>query len=1555
MRVAHLICLTVLISHASFGSELEASDLVTEIEDADDAPASTTIEYNAVPGFALKQDATSVAGKDNAGCAAVCTAEPTCKSYSYDPKDQSCLWSVDALNFDPAFVMMTKAHHSEDPFKKYRTFQGLTYRAKGWLKVEHKSLKECEELCTASTTCEALSYREDDMLCLLSPKGVHYAPDYTYYEKIGTTSATMPITKVGGAQMASDEASNSEADAATNNAEVQALVTSEEHKLANANEEISQANEIEQKSRSAVSAEEHEMTAAEEKAQKDASEQLQKDENKFSQAQSEKMSQEESTLRLQFASAELKEKADAETTEAGRERERTEKAAADVRGHAAREAARAVAEGAEAAAARVEKAQLDEKANQAQGEIANADEKTQKANLERANAVDQVEATKEVAEKKTVAAEKEIEEKKAALEGKSDHEKEVGYKEIAESKEKATAEAQDRTIEIEQKEQQRATERAEKARESTAQDEQSNKAAIATSNTERQQDEAAKEAEDAKLTEMQKESMLANVQANSVKVQTEVAGEQQKLNAEKALSESEMTFQKNELAEQIRAKMEREAAEEVEQQRENIAREAARRVAEASKDEAERVAQDAVDNTKKKEIEEKSKVEGLEKQVADEKKLEETKTEAEKAEMDKKVQDEKTQAEKEANDIATAAKNEADGIASAAAADAKSKQDKADAEARQTETAAKELGEKQAADVADAAEQASLITTMTIKADESTFVSSGLNPGTESYQDLENQAKSSNDKADADSNAASSAQQAADEAAAAVTAAESKGKELASKSATAQAQAAQSAAQNAQLAASTASTEAATKATTGGRRLLNNRGSSLLGDTDLSKRLSKARMRAVVAMRRLLQTDATTQQIVDGATNAMQQTANAQLTAEQLSAQTSEATTKASVVASQAVNSNEATTKSSEVSTKASSNSQADAAEAETKEVQQKGDSRNAELDAKAASSSAANTAAESQASAETQQAALNAANLLPANTAYGKLPEMNEHKGYLRVQSGGPMEQSAYIKFPVSGIPGIDTIIGANLRLFKTGGGGGPAIIKLSSCTFTRNTLTYTSSETLPQATVSEGVSAEFPEESDMWASIQLKAAMIQNARANGNHLCFEVTGGPKDEPAIISSELTAKPPELKVELQAPPLTQEARAAKLAEHDALQKKLKAENDMEDHLKAKYTDEEKAKELQDKAAALPTRVNEIKAAGTKREQDETQGGAYDVLSAQKESEQTTDIVQKETEETTRIETEENAKMATELTNSGLTGAARQTLQTTLETQTTENIATLVAAMKTRVANEIKTQYMSELSAALENKKAEIATDVANQIAAATGAASTLSDTEMEAVHARVEGRVAQGMVDWKAGKLTDADAPASVHQAQAEAAGNQLTAGMTEQERANMQSKIAQDVDNALPGALQTKVDGKMTEAESQSVQGVEAKLRADAAVQLQADIARDTAGQDAATAAVTKGNLETASSDKLKSDVAMATTASGLIALKAKLQADLTEQLRPGVKAELKAKFTTAELATATKANADAAAAAGAGVDRESTRVGESGPPQTLDLAKTWTATNHQ
>merc|ERR1711871_1233100 len=208
MKAAKVVCLAVVISHASFGTELEAEDLVQLLQDP--AESTTQVSYSSVPGFALKDGATKADANDKDACLLKCTGEPTCRSASFAPKSADhasaeCYWSTESLNFDPAFVMMTKAHHSAEATKKFRTFQGLTYRAKGWLKVMGKTLDQCESLCTESKTCEALSYREEDLMCLLSPKGIHYSNAFTYYEKKGETMSTMPITKQGGAKMPSDE------------------------------------------------------------------------------------------------------------------------------------------------------------------------------------------------------------------------------------------------------------------------------------------------------------------------------------------------------------------------------------------------------------------------------------------------------------------------------------------------------------------------------------------------------------------------------------------------------------------------------------------------------------------------------------------------------------------------------------------------------------------------------------------------------------------------------------------------------------------------------------------------------------------------------------------------------------------------------------------------------------------------------------------------------------------------------------------------------------------------------------------------------------------------------------------------------------------------------------------------------------------------------------------------------------------------------------------------------------------------------------------------------
>lgn len=1503
--LSHIVLFTVLVANASLGTELENLELVQEFEDSDGGSAQIT--YAAVPGFALQQGATSVAGKDKDGCAAVCTGEPTCKSFSYDAKAQTCLWSVDALNFDPAFVMKTKAHHSSNAFKEWRTFEGLTYRATGWLKATGKTLDQCEDLCKKSTSCEALSYREEDMVCLLSPKGVHYAPDYTYYEKTGNQMATMPVTSQGGAKMPSDETATDDATKTNNAAEVSALMNAESAKLNSANDEISEANEIEQKSKAAVSGEESEMHSEVARARAQAAADLKKQEDAFTSQQSEKMSEEESTLRLQFASDELKEKADTEEGQAGRERERTEKSASDVQAHAAREAARAVAEGAEQAAQRVETAQLEQKQSQAQEEISDADERSQKARLEGQSAIDEVEATKEVAEKRTEEAEKEIEEKKAALVGKSESEQKRGYKEIEEAKEKATAGAQQRTIEIEAKESQRSTERGEKAKQQTEQEEKGNKAAIAQSIAERKMDEDAKEAEDAKLTQMQKDEMLARMDANKMAANSVIAGEEQNLQEQKALNAAEMDFQKKQLGEQIRAKMEKEAAEEVEQQREDVARKAARRVADASKDEADRVATEANNAVKRKEIEEKGRVADATRQIKADEKVEEDRTDAERRAQELRIDQEKARGDDEAKQIEEEAKDEVKAINNQAAADAKAKKDTADADARLTEARAKEIGEKQAADVTEAADQAALISTMTIKADMGTFVSSGLNPGTESYQDLENNANAAATTATEEETRAATAKEAADTAAAEVTSQEVHGKELAEKSAAASVAASTAASTNAATTASTAAAAAAAASFTGGG------GRRLLAANNLDDKLRFARQRAVRAMRRLLQTSSTT-----AATTIADNAANTINDANAASGAASEAGVKAAT-ASQLANTAQASTQgANEASTKSSASTAANAAEVGTKEVSSKADAQTAEIDAKATSATARTTADQAQAAAETQQAALNAANLLPANTPYGKLPEMYEHKGYFRIQGGGPMEQSAFLKFPTTNIRSIDAVIGATMRLYKTGGGGGPAVIKLASCAFTRNTLTYTSSETLPQGTASEGVTAVFPEESDMWASIQLKSAVIQAARANGDHLCFEVTGGPKDEPAILSSELTSKGPELKLEIQSPPKTEAEKAIEVEKKEAEARKLQAESDMEEHLKTKYTDEATASALADKAAALVTETANIQSEFAQKELDQTSGDAFESMKAQNDADRVQKISQLETEANAEIDTTEDQKAETTLANSGLIGSQLETLRSELYQHRDSEKASQKAAKKTSIEAAQTKWFLDKLTNEIESKKATLAAEMADKVTAATAAASRLTAPEEEAVKAAADAKAASSMVDWKAGTLVDPTAPASVHDAAAEQAMSQLQSGVTEEDRAQMQQRVSDQVQSQLQTALSTAVSGKIQQAESTAIAEIKSKMEADAQTQLSADIARESAGKSDAEIATITGTLTGTSETNVAAAITLATTGPALTALKSKLQGDLTEQMKPGILAHLRATITKAEVA---QMNADATA----------------------------------
>lgn len=108
-------------------------------------------------------------------------------------------WSTSSLNFDPDFVIMTKAQHSKK--KKWRTIRGLTGRSDGWVKETGKTKDQCKKVCQKSTTCLAFSYRSKDLLCLLSTEGIEYSVKWNHYEKSGQKRKKVRFTRQGGPTM----------------------------------------------------------------------------------------------------------------------------------------------------------------------------------------------------------------------------------------------------------------------------------------------------------------------------------------------------------------------------------------------------------------------------------------------------------------------------------------------------------------------------------------------------------------------------------------------------------------------------------------------------------------------------------------------------------------------------------------------------------------------------------------------------------------------------------------------------------------------------------------------------------------------------------------------------------------------------------------------------------------------------------------------------------------------------------------------------------------------------------------------------------------------------------------------------------------------------------------------------------------------------------------------------------------------------------------------------------------------------------------------------------
>jgi hypothetical protein len=143
----------------------------------------------------------------------------------------------------------------------------------------------------------------------------------------------------------------------------------------------------------------------------------------------------------------------------------------------------------------------------------------------------------------------------------------------------------------------------------------------------------------------------------------------------------------------------------------------------------------------------------------------------------------------------------------------------------------------------------------------------------------------------------------------------------------------------------------------------------------------------------------------------------------------------------------------------------------------------------------------------------------LPANTAYSALPQFASTRGVVKIQSGASRVQAAFFKFPLRELGADIYVMTASLRLYKLGGPSGPLGVKVATCAWSRNDITYTNS--LKYAGQQINVKQEyFPANSDVWVDIVLDPTMFQEARLAGEFVCFEVYGGSSAAPVVLGSE---------------------------------------------------------------------------------------------------------------------------------------------------------------------------------------------------------------------------------------------------------------------------------------------------------------------------------------------------------------------------------------------------------------------------------------------------
>merc|ERR1711968_116777 len=146
--------------------------------------------YDQIPGFVFRHMGQEIITTTKQKCEETCDENEGCRSYSYNAEKKVCVWSIEAIQYRIGWEFSCKVKVIDAFGKrvhqgKWRSFPDIMYQEPGYKKYNSVSTQHCQNHCSKDAKCQAFSYDLKRQRCYLTDAGIHYDPNYMYYERLG--------------------------------------------------------------------------------------------------------------------------------------------------------------------------------------------------------------------------------------------------------------------------------------------------------------------------------------------------------------------------------------------------------------------------------------------------------------------------------------------------------------------------------------------------------------------------------------------------------------------------------------------------------------------------------------------------------------------------------------------------------------------------------------------------------------------------------------------------------------------------------------------------------------------------------------------------------------------------------------------------------------------------------------------------------------------------------------------------------------------------------------------------------------------------------------------------------------------------------------------------------------------------------------------------------------------------------------------------------------------------------------------------------------------------